>query len=107
MTEREYLAKETGTPYAGRRGDEEQRDVFMAELDRSASIYEEGPDSYTGIREPVFTIVGSGESRGDSFGNSDRWHWGVGTNLRVARSSIPALMRVLAALVEVDPSELL
>lgn len=99
------ITQHEGTPYQGRREGEEQRDVYTAELDYGASIVTQASEFPT-VVEPVYTIVGSGESRGGPFALRDpeEWRWGTGTNLRVARSSIPALMRVLSDLMEHDPN---
>lgn len=97
---RKEITRHEGRPYAGQRGTEERRDVFTAEVDYGASVYAEAS---RGIREPVFTIHGSGEHRRDGrYGDArdEEWRWAVGTGLRVARSSIPALLAVLADLME-------
>lgn len=105
---RDIITKHEGTAYQGRRGSEERRDVFTAELDYGASIVDDGPPNEPPvIAEPVYTIMGSGESRREGwYGDKrdDEWTWGTGTNLRVSRSSIPALMRVLADLMEHEPT---
>lgn len=101
---RNIISKHEGTPYAGRAYGaglkrDERRDVFSAELDYGASIFDA---TGAAVEEPVYTIIGSGESRGGAFEDKD-WTWGTGTNLRVSRASIPALMRVLADLMEHEP----
>ncbi len=106
---RDIITRHEGAPYPGRRGSEERRDVFSAELDAGASVVNEdaSPDNPLRFVQPVYTIIGSGEQRRDAFDpGSDDWKWGVGTNLRVSRSSIPALMRVLADLLEQEAEPL-
>ena len=94
------LTRQEGTPYSGRRK-ELQRDVYSAEVDWGSTILNED-NPVPVVVEPIFTIFGSGEHKGGVFDERDEWIWGTGTNLRVARSSIPALMRVLSDLLEAD-----
>lgn len=85
---------------------EMRRDVFRAELDYGASIIVPDENGVPFIEEPVYTIIGSGESLDENrYGGrgGSTWVWGVGTNLRVSRTSIPALLQVLADLLEHEP----
>ena len=89
MSERLYTAESASWPDPHREG--LQRDVFSVERDYGA-----GGGAYT--------VFGAGESKGGLYARKD-WTWGVGTNLRVHKASIPALLRVLSAILEDEDDE--
>jgi hypothetical protein len=100
---RDAITEHEGTPYSGGRENEERRDVFAARIDWGASVVIDGEPPTIG--EPVYTIAGDGQyKRQRRHDEAPEWSTGSGTGLRVARSSIPALMRVLADLLDDEPS---